>query len=243
MTKDSKSAREQLKALKDVFVRTSSFTKLSLWRKLINLKLGVNEKLEDHFFKFDTIIRELKESGSNIDESDKVCHLLLSLPSKFDTVVTALETIPAVKIDFVKSRLLDEEIKAKSKQEGKNEEKLEDNEVSFHVSASNNTKRCYICGSPNHFQARCPQGQEGRGRGTFRRNYRSRGRSQSYRARGRGVSTKETANTIEERIALYVANICSETQDKVCRSSRPAVVQIGRFLAEPYLCKESYLFR
>ncbi|KAK9703169.1 hypothetical protein QE152_g29486 [Popillia japonica] len=44
--KDSKSAREQLKALKDVFVRTSSFTKLSLWRKLINLKLGVNEKLD-----------------------------------------------------------------------------------------------------------------------------------------------------------------------------------------------------
>ncbi|KAK9696400.1 hypothetical protein QE152_g31933 [Popillia japonica] len=88
-----------------------------------HLKLGVNEKLEDHFFKFDTIIRELKESGSNIDESDKVCHLLLSLPSKFDTVVTALETIPAVKIDFVKSRLLDEEIKAKSKQEGKSEEK------------------------------------------------------------------------------------------------------------------------
>ncbi|KAK9685788.1 hypothetical protein QE152_g37677 [Popillia japonica] len=147
--KDSKSAREQLKALKDVFVRTSSFTKLSLWRKLINLKLGVNEKLEDHFFKFDTIIRELKESGSNIDESDKVCHLftiirelkesgsnidesdkvchlLLSLPSKFDTVVTALETIPAVKIDFVKSRLLDEEIKAKSKQEGKNSRLLDE---------------------------------------------------------------------------------------------------------------------
>ncbi|KAK9704621.1 hypothetical protein QE152_g27762 [Popillia japonica] len=68
-------------------------------------------------------------------------------------------------------------------------------------------------------EKRCPQGQEGRGRGTFRRNYRSRGRSQSYRARGRGVSTKETANTIEERIALYAAHICSETQGKVSRQS------------------------
>ncbi|KAK9731589.1 hypothetical protein QE152_g13542 [Popillia japonica] len=104
---------------------------------------------------------------------------------------------------------------AKSKQEGKNEEKLEDNEVSFHVSASNNTKRCYICESPNHFQTRLPKGQEGRSRGTFRRNYRSRGSSQSYRASGRGINTKETTNMIEERIALYAANICSETQATV----------------------------
>ncbi|KAK9739459.1 hypothetical protein QE152_g9047 [Popillia japonica] len=66
--KDSKTSKEQLKALKDVFVRTSSFTKLTLWRKLFNLKSGTNESLEDHFLKFDTIIRDLKDLGSTIDD-------------------------------------------------------------------------------------------------------------------------------------------------------------------------------
>lgn len=83
--KDCKSAREQFEKLKNIFVRTSSFTKLSLWRKLVNLKHGANENLEDHFLKFETIIRELKDQGSNLDESDQVCHLLLSLPAKYDS--------------------------------------------------------------------------------------------------------------------------------------------------------------
>lgn len=51
---------------------------------------------------------KLKEQGSSIDESDQVFIMLLSLPSNYDTVIPAVETIAAMKIDSVKSRLLDE---------------------------------------------------------------------------------------------------------------------------------------
>lgn len=53
------------------------------------LKSSSGEKLENDFLKFDTIIRKLKDLGSIIDKSDKVCDLLLllSMPSKFDTLV------------------------------------------------------------------------------------------------------------------------------------------------------------
>ncbi|KAK9736840.1 7 transmembrane receptor (rhodopsin family) [Popillia japonica] len=61
-------------------------------------------------------IVDLKDLGSTIDETDRVCHLLLSLPSQYDTVITALETVSEVKMDFVKARLLDEELKHKSKE-------------------------------------------------------------------------------------------------------------------------------
>ena len=68
------------------------------------------------FLKFDTITRELEDLGSKIDESDKVCHLLLTLGKDYETVITALETQPDVKFDFVKARLLDEEIILKTTQ-------------------------------------------------------------------------------------------------------------------------------
>ena len=48
--KDVKTSKEMLAALQSVFVRSSAFGKLALWRKLINLKCGNRDSLEDHFF-------------------------------------------------------------------------------------------------------------------------------------------------------------------------------------------------
>ena len=215
--KDCKTAKAQLEALKEIFVRTSSFTKLSLWRKLFNLKSSQNDKLEDHFMKFDSIIRDLDELGSKIAESDKVCHLLLSLPTKYDAVVTALETVSDVKMDFVRSRLLDEEIKQSSKQDV-----LEKDEVMFQAS----TKGCFICGDKYHFKADCPnrrnQKNQTNFRGSFRGGFKSRGNRGNYR--GRGAQNQKTnegkgqtnhqASIAEEPIMLYAANMCNELEDK-----------------------------
>lgn len=52
--------------------------------------------------------------GSKITESDRICHLLLSLPDEYETVVTALETQTDLKLDFVKAHMLAEETKSKS---------------------------------------------------------------------------------------------------------------------------------
>ena len=107
LVKDCKTAREQVTSLKNVFIRSTSFTKLTLWRKLFELRSTSSDSLEDHFLKFDSIIRDLNDLGSKIEESDRVCHMLLSLPDKFESVITALETVPGpeVKMDFVKSDL------------------------------------------------------------------------------------------------------------------------------------------
>lgn len=191
--KDASTAKEMVNALQSIFVRSSAFSKLTLWRKLMHLKCNHRDNLEDHFLKFDTIIRELEELGSKINESDKICHLLLSLSKEYDTVITALETQPDIKIDFVKARLLDEEIKLKSKSSSN---LRTDSEVSFKASCSNSTaNRCYNCGDKNHYIAQCPNKTISRGR---RRGVRGsfRGRSYKYKSRGEFASFAENSSEI-----------------------------------------------
>lgn len=63
LVKDAKTAKEMMDALEGVFERKSVFTKLTLRRKLLTLKCNKNEKLEDHFLKFDGVVRELESSA------------------------------------------------------------------------------------------------------------------------------------------------------------------------------------
>lgn len=213
IVKDCETAKTQIEALKSVFTRTTSLTKLAVWRRLINLKNEQCENMEDLFLKFDTIVRDLKEHKTVLNDSDKVCHLLLSLPERYNSVVTALETIENVKFDFVKSRLLDEELKIKAKSEDLS---------SFKASAG-----CFRCGSQSHWQSSCPKnkdrGESWRGRGVYIRGYNRRARSgRSYRGGGRNYRQNERedrqAHMTEEtegEVQLYAANLCLETDGKI----------------------------
>lgn len=99
-------------ALQRVFERKSVASRLHLKRKMLTLR-HEGGSLSENFLIFDKIVREYKSTGAQLDDLDVVCHLLLTLGSSFATVVTALETMPedTLTLEFVKCRLLDEEIK------------------------------------------------------------------------------------------------------------------------------------
>lgn len=123
-----------MKSLEKVFERRSTFNKLTLKKKLLTLKCKKNDKPDDHFLNFYMIVREIESIGNKMDSTDKVCHLLLSLNEDYESVITAIETLNSeITMDFVKSRLLDEEIKLKNKDVEKNLQRRCQNhkEVSF----------------------------------------------------------------------------------------------------------------
>lgn len=77
--KDQGSARGIIDTLKSVFERKTISRQLFIRKKLLTTKYHESEDMEHYLLQFDRLIRELKESGPNIDSTDIICHLLVSL--------------------------------------------------------------------------------------------------------------------------------------------------------------------
>lgn len=185
--KDKDSAWELWTSLNQTFARKGIASQLFLRNSLLTLKFHpATEKLTSFFLKFDKLIRELRESGANVEESDIVCHLLLTMPSEFDAVVTAIETLSGedVTTAFVKNRLLDEETKKReqfsSRKPVRNEpssstafaagkgpvwgrlgeRRNKPNSGNAGQQKSNapyTTYSCHNCGQTGHFRRNCPK--------------------------------------------------------------------------------------
>ncbi|KAF2888971.1 hypothetical protein ILUMI_17202 [Ignelater luminosus] len=115
--KDKHTAKEMWTALQNTFARKGIRNQLLLRKQLLQLKLEERGTLNLHFLTFDSIVRRFKASGDTLEKNDIICRLLLTLPKSYEMVITTIETIAGsdLTLDFVKGKLLDEEIKQKSK--------------------------------------------------------------------------------------------------------------------------------
>ncbi|KAF6206454.1 hypothetical protein GE061_017687 [Apolygus lucorum] len=90
--KDAKTARNMMESLDSVFKRKSPFSKLYVMKKLLKLKCN-SDDLQDHFIVVESLLRDLEAAGAKLDDTDKACYLLLTMPDKYDVVITAIETM------------------------------------------------------------------------------------------------------------------------------------------------------
>lgn len=164
--RNAETAKDMIENLKKIFERKSTLSALYLRRKLLCLKCKENDDLGDHFNKFGTIIRELEETGSKLNEQDKVCHLLLTMPEVYQPTITALETTNVdLTLEYVKSKLLDAELKYKN-----NQGQTQREEFSFAMGQTG--QKCYNCGEPNHYARDCPKEKiNNRGRNHQRKEF------------------------------------------------------------------------
>ena len=141
------------KKLADQFQKKTWANKLTLRRKLHNLKQNDGQSVQKHVKALTEIFDEPSIIRDPLDEENQVVHLLASLPELYDTLVTALEASPDVpKLAVITERLLHEERKWKEK------EVAGDAEVKAmalkHRKAGKGPK-CHHCGKIGHIKREC----------------------------------------------------------------------------------------
>lgn len=72
-------------------LKVKNVTLQTLRRDLENLKMGDDESIQNYYTKITTIVNEMKTFGEEISDSRIVEKILVSLPPKFDPMVSIIE--------------------------------------------------------------------------------------------------------------------------------------------------------
>lgn len=217
--KDKTLAKDMFDGLTAVFERKSIAGQLLLRKQLLTMKMSDGASMSEHFLHFDKSVRELKSIGAKMEEMDVICHLLLTLPKSYDNLVTALETMNPkdLTLEFVKSRLLDENVKRNS---GGSSSKPSESHA-MHV--RNPDIVCFRCGKKGHVKSMC-KSKVKKKKST---DSDSNKKSESANATSSSKNEESILCAIDECDEIQHANACGvPVMSKTCKNTNERVKHI-----------------
>ena len=213
--RDAESAREMWESILNVFERHTLLNKLAARREFYTVKMFQGEKVLAYINRVKQLAGILKSMSVNIDDKEMAMAVLNGLPTRFEALIVALDALgneeKIFSLDFVKSRLLQEEQRANMKSSSSNTSAL--------VSAAptvrnNNDYKCTNCGHMGHTAARC-WGKDLNGRRPAPPN--------GYKSRF--AQRKESAHVTKKNDPEMIVNDVDFTclMAKVPQASKPAI--------------------
>ena len=87
---NEKTTSDLLKAMSNMYEKTSAMHKVYLMRKLFNLQMYESASVADHINEFDMMVSQLSSIKINFEDEIKALILIPSLPESWDIVVADL---------------------------------------------------------------------------------------------------------------------------------------------------------
>ncbi|CDF40831.1 unnamed protein product, partial [Chondrus crispus] len=117
--RDVDTAHEMWEAIVNVFERHTLLNKLAARREFYTVKMLSGEKVLAYINRVKQLAAILKSMSVNIDDKEMAMAVLNGLPARFEALIVALDALgneeKIFSLDFVKSRLLQEEQRANMK--------------------------------------------------------------------------------------------------------------------------------
>ena len=222
---DPEDPAEVWKKLAGQFQKNTWSNKLTLHKKLYDLKLEDGQSVQKHLKALTEIFDELAIIGDPLDDESKVVHALASLPESYDMLVTALEAGSDVpKLEVVTERLLHEESKRKSKDTSNANVKAM---TSKHRHPRKGPK-CHHCGKIGHIKRDCWDLAKKSEKNDFSKNDNNRMKPQKA-----CTAEQESGDEEEEIVSLITENVLG------ANTKSNWIVDSG---ATAHMCKDEELF-
>ena len=157
---DATSAKEMWHALLNVFERHTLLNKLAARRKFYTVTMEEGEKVLTYVNRVQHLAAVLRSMSVVIDDKEMAMAVLNGLPPRFDSLIVALDALgnedKIFSLDFVKSRLLQEEQRADMREV---EETRTKNAALFNNARNQGPpirrRHCTNCGRDGHSAERC----------------------------------------------------------------------------------------
>ena len=156
LTGDCESALELWKSIIDLYQRKTLLNKVLIRRKFYSVKMTDNEKVMPFISRVRQLAADCKAMDVPIDDTEMAMTMLCGLPSKYDNLIVAIDAATAdtsLSMDFVKSRLLQEEQRMMDREKV---QPLRDAALVSHPKG-NAREPCDHCGKTGHPPSRCWQ--------------------------------------------------------------------------------------
>ncbi|UYV66146.1 hypothetical protein LAZ67_4000486 [Cordylochernes scorpioides] len=162
--KNCKTAEEAWKKIEEVYRPKGPATRVSLTKRLIQMKMRPNDDLKDYLSKFTSLVDNLGEIGAQVPEDFLVILLLCSLPESYEGFRTAIETRDELpKLETLKVKTIEEDQRQRE-MEGTSSGEQNAFFGNPERKTTNSTKpptrkdfkfNCHYCGKKGHKAADC----------------------------------------------------------------------------------------